>query len=77
MTAATGGPQIPGEVMESVRQNMDNLLNPEVLAQLAPEIRLALQGAVSDGTAMVFWCTLLSAFACLVCCLLLPREESQ
>lgn len=75
MTSAMDGPHIPAAVLESVRQNMENLLRPDFQAQLALEVRLALQEAVSSGVALVFWCTLFSAVTCLVCCLLLPTEE--
>lgn len=76
MTSATDGPTIPTAVVEAVRQNMDNLLSPDIQAQVAPEVRLLLQEAVNSGVALVFWCALASAVACLVCCLLLPMEEN-
>jgi len=75
MTTAADGPQIPAAVAQAIRANMDNLLRPDIQAQLGPEIRLALQEAVSRGTALVFWCALAAAVACLICCLMLPREE--
>jgi MFS family permease len=75
MANAVGGPQIPAAIFETITQNLDNLLRPGLQDRLAPEIRLALQEAVSRGSDMVFWCALAAALACLVCCLLLPREE--
>ena len=74
---ATDGPQIPAEIAETVTQNLDSLLRPGLQAELDPQIRLALQEAVSRGTELVFWCALFAAFACLVCCLLLPKEEKK
>ena len=72
---STDGPRIPAEIAETVTQNLDSLLRPELQNQLELQIRLALQEAVSLGTDMVFWCALFAALACLVCCLLLPWEE--
>ena len=73
---ATDGPRIPADIAETVTQNLDSLLRPELQAGLEPQIRVALQEAVSRGTDMVFWCALVAAVACLVCCLLLPKEEN-
>ena len=74
---AAGGPQIPAAIFQTITQNLDSLLRPGLQARLEPEIRLALQEAVSRGSDMVFWCAVLAAFACLFCCLLLPREVKQ
>ena len=74
---ATDGPQIPADIAEAIAQNLDSLLRPELLVQLEPQIRMALQEAVSRGTDMVFWCALFAAVACLVCCFLLPKEEKH
>jgi hypothetical protein len=74
---AAGGPQIPAAIFQTITQNLDNLLRPDLQARLEPEIRLALQEAVSRGSDMVFWCAVVAAFACLFCCLLLPREVKQ
>ena len=62
-------------IAKAITQNLDNLLRPDYQAQLEPKIRMALQEAVSMATDMVFWCALVAAVACLVCCLLLPRGD--
>ena len=77
MATASDAPQIPVDVAQTISENLDSLLRPELLAQLEPVVRRALQEAVSRGTDVVFWCALVAAVACLVCCLLLPKEEKR
>ena len=75
LSAADGGSRLPEEVMQAIRGNMDNLLQAEMNTQLAPEVRAALQKAVSSGITLVFWCILAAAVICLICSLALPGED--
>lgn len=56
--------------------NVESLLQPELQARLAPDVLMQLQQAVSHGVLLVFWTTLAVAVLCLICCLLLPPENS-
>jgi hypothetical protein len=66
---------LPEFLFDQIRRSPDSVLRPDVQAQLAPDMILQLHQAVSQGVLTVFWTTIAAAVACLVCCLLLPREK--
>jgi EmrB/QacA subfamily drug resistance transporter len=66
---------LPEHLAGRLQQKADSLLQPEIQAQLSPEMLLQLQQAVAHGALLVFWTTLGVAVLCLVCCLYLPSEN--
>jgi EmrB/QacA subfamily drug resistance transporter len=76
-SALAGGrmESLPEFLFDQIRRSPDSVLRPDVQAQLAPDMISQLHQAVSQGVLPVFWTTIAAAVACLVCCLLLPREK--
>jgi EmrB/QacA subfamily drug resistance transporter len=75
--SALGGGQmqrLPEALADPIRREADSLLRPDVQAQLAPDVLLQLQQAISQGVLLVFWTTVAAALLCLLFCLLLPRD---
>ena len=66
---------LPGNLAGQILRNADSLLRPEIRAQLSSDVLLQLNQAVTQGVLLVFWATLVAAFACLICCLLLPKKK--
>jgi EmrB/QacA subfamily drug resistance transporter len=75
-SALAGGrlQSLPPALAEEIRRNADVLFRPEIQATLAPEVLHELHLAVAHGATLVFWATAAAAVACLVGCMLLPRE---
>jgi MFS family permease len=65
---------LPESLADQILSNSDSVLQPEIRAQFPPDTLPLLYQSVAHGTLLVFWTTLAAAFACLICCLLLPRE---
>ncbi len=76
-SALVGGhlEKLPENMADQIRRNADSILRPEIQAQLSPDVLLQLHQAVAHGVLLVFWASIGAAVACLVCCLLLPREK--
>ena len=68
---------LPESVAGQILSNSDSVLQPEIRAQFPPDTLPLLYQSVAHGTLLVFWTTLAAAFACLICCLLLPREAHE
>jgi EmrB/QacA subfamily drug resistance transporter len=69
--------QLPSRLTESGLDQVEGLLRPEVLATLPASVRLTVQESVSQGVTAVFWTVLVAALLCLVCCGLIPGENSR
>ena len=76
-TALEGNPpaSLPATLADRMLTNADSILRPEVRDGIPPEVLGHLSQAVAHGVLLVFWIGLAAALACLVCCLLLPREN--
>jgi EmrB/QacA subfamily drug resistance transporter len=57
------------------RLTIENLLQPEIQAQLPADLQQRLQAAVADGVSLVFWTLLAAALLCVVLCILLPGRD--
>ncbi len=68
---------LPPEVIDLLRNNVENLFRPEVREILSPDLLRTLQGAMADGLQGVFLAALASAAVCLALALLLPGRNSR
>jgi hypothetical protein len=76
-TAASGsaGANLPAAMIGRMLSDADSILRPDVRAQLSPDVLAQLNQAVAHGVFLVFWSSLAAAVACLIFCLLLPRDK--
>ncbi len=69
--------KLPESLVSQILRNADSVLQPEIRAQFPSDALPLLYQAVAHGTLLVFWATLAAAVACLICCLLLPQENTK
>jgi len=67
---------MPASSQLQLQTNLENILRPEILAQLSTEVQKIIQEAVVQGVMRVFWLTLLVSLITFIFCLLLPRRRS-
>lgn len=65
--------QLPAGVAEQGGHQLGELLRPDVLTALPPEIRAVVQESVGKGVTAVFWTVLAAAVLCLFLCWRLPQ----
>ena len=69
--------RLPEDLAGQFPNNAESLLQPDLQAQLSPDMLLHLQQAVTHGVLLVFWISLAAAILCLICCILLPRDNTN
>lgn len=66
--------RVPEELAAQISRNMESLLDPGFQQMISPQVLGVLQGAVTAGVRMVFWCTLAASLVSLLFCLRLPAS---
>jgi hypothetical protein len=67
---------MPASLQLHLQTNLENIFQPEILAQLSTEVQKTIQNAVVQGVMRVFWLTLLVSLITFALCVLLPRRRS-
>ena len=65
---------LPLSVANQLRENIDNLFQPDVQSMLTPLSQKLLHGVIADSVMMVFWAAMLAAALCLVFSYFLPKR---
>ncbi|MCF8105133.1 MAG: MFS transporter [Desulfohalobiaceae bacterium] len=65
---------LPEEILESLKQNIETLFQPEVQSMLPAPARQALGEAVANGVSSVFWIVFLVSLLCVWLCFLIPKS---
>jgi EmrB/QacA subfamily drug resistance transporter len=68
--------RLPLELQLSIHQNIERVFQHDFLAVMPSEVRHALQDAVIQSTAAIFWLTVIAAAMCLLCGLFLSPIHS-
>jgi hypothetical protein len=66
--------RLPPDLLSTIQGGTENLFRPEFQALMTADVRAALQNAVADGMAVVFWIALAATLLCMVCGLYLPHR---
>jgi len=67
---------LEASLLRTMKHGVESLFQPEIQAVLPAGLKNILGAAVADGVGTVFWIVTGSALICLVCCMLLPGEQS-
>ena len=66
---------LPPSLNIEIKQNIENIFQPEVQALLAPEVQKVMQEAVARGVLTVFWITFFASLMCLLLSVLIPVQK--
>jgi len=65
------------EAMAQLLESLENIFKPEFQAQLSEHARSALSSAIAQSMKSVYWLSLLTSSACLICTFVLKADESS
>lgn len=68
--------RLPAHLAQGRPDQLEELLRPEILALMPPELKHLLREGVAAGTQAVFWTVGAAALLCLLACLLIPRQRA-
>jgi EmrB/QacA subfamily drug resistance transporter len=66
---------LPPSLEKQAQESVESIFRPEVQALLSPEIQKAMQEALAEGVAVVFWITFIASLVCLVLSLVIPTRK--
>ncbi len=68
---------LPLSIANKLRENIDNLFQPDIQSILTPVAQKLLHGVIADSVMMVFWAAMVAAASCLVFSYFLPKRQKN